>query len=368
MKHLIAEMTVLILLICSCAVSAAGEIPAGITIEGQKMTGTIMARFGMDDESGREEEILVDCMAPQGVYSGEIFKMEARHFSKRDMQKALRAIGQSGQGRFISSRNEATYINTERIEPEADISREEAAEQAVEIALRYFDALGVEVVRTPSHVERPYDYDAYIEETQERLSHMYSDTSVLMEAAKAQWKRTRKYETREAAYTLVKFDVMADGIRIWNQPSYPAGYEDEPDAWAGFGTSVSILVSDSGVIVEASASDALKIKERRTPEEGELERFAQLLYAHLTPPLVLAESWQEALNAVLTGAPGRGDWSAYTEDRPYQNQYMNEPITAYGSRTVITEIYPCLSTISEDEWAMFWHIERKGKYADGCRY
>ena len=368
MKHIIAEFMILLLLLCGRAAPSMCENLEGIIINNQRMEGEVSACFLSGCDNERSELILVDCLVPQTNYEREVLVIENRFFSKTDMQNALRMVGQKDQGRFINNQDEMVYINTDRINPAADITEEEALEQAVEIGLAFFDALGVEVVRTPSHVERPYDYDSYIECRSEILAHQFSDTSVLMDAAKAQWKRTHKYETREAEYTLVNFDVMVNGMRIWNQPSYPAGYTDELDAWIGFGVSASVLVSDSGVLVEARANHIPEIKGKRLPEMGELERFAEHLYGYRTLPLVMADTWQEALMLVLSDASSVGGIGPNTEERPYQNQHMDEPITAYGSRTVITEIYPCLSAISENELTMFWYIGSKQQYADGCRY
>ena len=368
MKRFIAEMAVCMLLLLGCSCAAAEDVFPGITVKGHRLSGTVTARFGTGSGAEREVPVLVDCPIPQEAYTGDVFEMAYRSISKEDVQKALRAVGQSDQGRFVHARGAVHYTCTERVDPTAESTREEAADQAVQIGLAFFDALGVEVVRTPAHIERPYDEEAYMQDVQERLSHQYSEVAELMEQHRAQWKRRQKYETREAQYTRVEFDVMADGMRIWGQPSYPAGDGDETDAWKSFSTGAWVLVSDSGIIVEAAADHVPDVRKRRVPEDGELERFAQALYDQRGSQLVWAESWQDALALVLADASRIGCVTADAQDGVYQNSYMAGPVTAYGSRSVITEIYPCLSAISEDEWAMFWQIGSQLQYDDGYRY
>lgn len=366
MRRIIAEATVLLL--CLASASAAAQIPAGIVIRDQWMTGRVTACFDAGSPNARREEILIDCPFPQGEYTGEILTLRGRNVSQTDVRRALRASEQSGDGEIHINRDGVRYIHTGPIDPFAGITRKEAEKQAVEIGQRYFKALGLEVVSSPSCVERPYDYEAYMEQKRKQLTHMYSEIDVMLDRAAAQWKRTHKYETHEAAYTRVDFDIMIDGMRLWGNPSYAAGYADEPDAWCGLDISASVLVSDSGVLVEAWVSCIPEISGRRQPEEGELEQYAALLDAHRTMPLLLAESWEEALELALSGERQEAGISANQEERPYRNQDMAETITAYGSRSVITDIYPCLATISESEWAMFWHIETRQEFSDGWRY
>lgn len=367
MKHICSKILVLLLL-CTIPSISNGEIPKGIMVEGGRVSGTVTAIFGKGTEYETTHDLQLDCSVPNGIYTPEIFEMEYRYFSKKDIQKALRAIGQNDQGTFRNNREGTSYVNTSRIDPSAEISKENAAKQAIEIGIKYFEALGIEVAQTPVYVGRPYDFDAYMENNKEVYSHWYSDTTTFMERAETQWKKTQKYETRSEEYTRVTFAVMVNGMRLWTQPSYQAGYEDEPEAQIGFEVSASVLVSDSGVLVEASTSHIPEIKKTRQLKEGENELYPSLQNRLHFPPLIRAESWQEALNIALQNAGKIGDLSGNAEDQPFQNQYMDNPITKYGYQTIITEIYPCLSTITKDEWAMFWHIDCQQQYADGWRY
>ncbi len=367
MKRILRSMLILLLL-CTVPLISRSETPKGITVEGDRISGTVTAIFGKGTEYETAQDLLIDCPVPNDIYTPDVFTVEYRYFSKKEMQKALQTIGQSDQGTFRNNRTGTSYVNTSRIDPSADISKENAAKQAIDIGIKYFEALGIEVVSTPVYVERPYDFDAYMEHHREVYLHWYSDTTTFMERAENQWKKTRKYESRAPEYTRVTFAVMVNGMRLWTQPSYLAGYEDEPDAQIGFEVSASVLVSDSGVLVEASTSYIPQIIKTQQLKEEQKARYPSLQNRLFFPPLIRAESWQEALNIAIANAGEIGVLSGNAEDEPFQNQDMDKPITKYGYQTVITEMYPCLSTITKDEWTMFWHIDCQMQYADGWRY
>jgi len=366
MKHTCSKLLILLLL-CIVPSISNGETPKGIIVEDGRISGTVTAIFGKGTEYEASHDLQIDCFGPNEIYTPEIFDVEYRYFSKKDVQKALQSIGQSNQGAFQNSREGTSYVNTTNPDPSADIAKEDAKKQAIEIGIQYFEALGIEVFPVPVHVERPYDFDDYMEHSKEVYSHRYSDPTTFIEQAKLQWKKTRKYETRSAAYTRVTFAVMVNGIRLWTQPSYLAGYKDEPDARIGFEVSASVLVSDSGILVEATTSHIPEIKKIRQPKEKEGELFASLSIPHHSP-LIRAENWQEAMGIALSNADQVESLTGNAEDEPFKNQYIDAPITKYGYQTVITDIYPCLSTIAKDEWAMFWHIDCQQEYADGWRY
>ncbi len=365
MKRVIRKCIVLLLLFVAPALFGIAE---ELTISDGKITGTVTALFGKGTGQETLQAMLVDCAVPQAAYTDEIFEIEFRHFNKEDMQRALRAAGQSDQGTFVHSASETLYTNTAAIDPSAPLSREEAIAQATQTGIRYFEALGIDVVETPVIVERPYDLDAFMEGEAQRYAHMYSDIQPFMERAQTQWVRTHRYETRSAAYTRVTFAVMVEGMRCFTQPSYPAGYCDEPGARVGFEVSACVLVSDSGVLVEASTSHIPQIKARRQLSADEAGQYAALLSQTGSSSLIRSESWQAALSAALQDASHIGGLFAGTEDHLYQNQQMASPVTAYGYQAVITEIVPCLSAITQNEWAMFWVIDAQRQYADGYRY
>lgn len=361
MKHIIVNLLVFLLLLCPAAL-AQGDPLDGLSVEDGWVRGTVMGVFGADRV---EKPIKVDCPLPEAPYPAEILTFKKGYVSKKQMQSALKATGQHTEGQFFNPRGIAMYTGDWRAEAEADISNEEAAAQAVQIGLAYFEALGVSVDPIPRSVSRPYDFDAYMARQTAVYEHAFSDTSTFIDNARAQWKRRMKYEEKQPAYTAVYFNLMVGGMRLWSDPAYPAHYADEPDAWEGFSTGAHVIVSDSGVLVEA-ACDLFEIKARR-PIEGDAvyHDYLEALDGKVSL-IVPAQDWQDALCVALADPVGVGlSWGA--EEQPYQNQYMTEPITAYGFSTVITAIKPCLSAISRSDWAPFWRIETTDEFADRWR-
>lgn len=361
MKHIIVNLLVFLLLLCPAAL-AQGDPLDGLIIEDSWVRGTATGVFGADRI---EKPIKVDCPLPEKPYPAEILTLKKGYVSKKQMQSALRAAGQRMEGQFINPRGTAMFTGDWRAEAAADISNEEAATQAVRIGLAYFEALGVSVDPIPRSVSRPYDFDAYMARQTAVYEHAFSDTSTFIDNARAQWKRRMKYEEKQPAYTAVYFNLMVGGMRLWSDPSYPAHYADEPDAWEGFSTGAHVIVSDSGVLVEA-ACDLFEMKARR-PLEGDAVYADYLEALDGKVSLVFpAQEWRDALCVALTDPVGVGlSWGA--EEAPYQNQYMTEPIISYGFSTVITGIKPYLSAISHSDWAPFWRIETTAEFADGWR-
>ena len=362
MKHIIVNLLILLLLLCPAAL-AQEDLLDGLIVEGDWVHGTVTGVFGADRI---EKPVKVDCPLPEEPYPAEILTLKKGLVTKKQMQSALRAAGQSTQGQFFNPRGTAMFTGDWRAEAAADISNEEAAAQAVRIGLAYFEALGVEVDPVPRSVSRPYDYDAYMARETAVYEHAFSDTSTFLDHLHAHWKRRMKYEEKQPAYTAVYFNLMVGGMRLWSDPSYPAHYADEPDAWEGFSTGAHVIVSDSGVLVEA-ACDLFEIKARRSIEGDAVyidffETFRQQGSNGVFP----AQDWQNALRIALSDPDMAGlSWGA--EEQPYQNQYMTEPITAYGFSTVVTAIKPYLSAISHSDWAPFWRIETTDEFADGWR-
>ena len=358
----IVNLLVFLLMLCPAALAQSDSLD-DLTVEDGWVRGTATGVFGADRI---EKPIKVDCPLPEKPYPAEILTLKKDYVSKKQMQSALRAAGQRTEGQFVNPRGTAMFTGDWRAEAAADISKEEAAAQAVRIGLAYFEALGVEVDPVPRSVSRPYDFDAYMERQSAIYAHAFSETSTLIDNARAHWKRRMKNEERQPEYTAVYFNLMIGGMRLWSDPAYPAHYADEPDAWEGFSTSAHVIVSDSGVLVEA-VCDLFEIKARR-PIEGDtvytdfLEAFRQ----HGSNGVLPAQDWRDALHIALND-PGMIGLSWGAEEQPYQNQYMAEMITAYGFSTVVTAIKPCLSAISRSDWASFWRIETTDEFADGWR-
>ena len=361
MKRTLTRLAALLLLLVPAARAQEG-LPEGLTVSGNRLSGTVETHFGGERIDG---EILVDCPMPESPYPSEIVTLGKRFVSKKQMQAALRAAGQSTQGRFVNPRGSAFYSGDWDAEASADVTHEEAAERAVRIGLAYFDALAVGVERVPRAVSRPYDYDAYIKRNETVYAHRFSDPSHFMDSARAMWQRRMRYENKQPGYTRVDFTLTVEGLRLWETPAYPAHYADDPDAWVCTPVGAYVIVSDSGVLVEASC-DLFEVRARR-PLEGDavyaewLSAFATLHKSSLLP----ARSWQTALHLALTSPASA--LTCGTEDAPFQSASMAEPVIAFGHTTVITAIRPVLSAISEDDWAPFWTLETADEYADGWR-
>ena len=362
MKHIIAKLFIVLLLLCPAAL-AQGDPLDGLIIEDSCVRGTVTGVFGADRI---EKPIKVDCPLPEAPYPAEILTLKKGYVSKKQMQSALKAAGQRTEGQFVNPRGTAMFTGDWRAEAAADISNEEAAAQAVRIGLAYFEALGVSVDPIPRSVSRLYDFDAYMARQTAAYEHAFSDASTFIDNARAQWKRRMKYEEKQPAYTAVYFNLMVGGMRLWSDPSYPAHYADEPDAWEGFSTGAHVIISDSGVLVEASC-DLFEIKARRPIEEDAVYiDFLKTFHQHGSNGVFPAQDWQDALHIALS-EPYIAGFSWGAEEQSYQNKYMTEPITAYGFSTVVTEIKPCLSAISRSDWAPFWRIETTAEFADGWR-
>ena len=362
MKRIIVNLLILLLLLCPAAL-AQSDLLDGLTVEDGLLRGTVTGVFGADRI---EKPIKVDCPLPEEPYPAEILTLKKGYVSKKQMQSALRAAGQSTEGQFFNPRGTAMYTGDWRAEAAADISKEETAAQAVRIGLAYFEALGVSVDPVPRSVSRPYDFDAYMEKQTVIYEHAFSETSTFIDNARAHWKRRMKYEEKQPAYTAVYFNLMVGGMRLWSDPAYPAHYADEPDAWEGFSTGAHVIVSDSGVLVEA-ACDLFEIQFRRSIEgDAAYIDYLKTFRQHGRNEVFPAQDWRDALHIALND-PDMGGFSWGAAEQPYQNQYMTEPIISYGFSTVITGIKPYLSAISRSDWAPFWRIETADEFADGWR-
>lgn len=353
------------LLLLFCPIVRAQDDPlSGLIIEDGWMHGTVTAHFVNGYSEETFYDIQVDCAVPEEPYPAEILTTGNRFFSKADMQRALRAAGQSDQGKFGNDRTYSQYTGDWNAEASADISWEDAAKQAIQIGLDYFTELGVEVDPVPRSVSRPYDYESWLETQTEFFSHRFSDFSLQLERAQAQWKRRHKYDPRQSAYTEVDFTVLLDGMRLYPVPSYPAGYSDEPDASIGFSVEASVIVSDSGILVSARTSEIPEIQSRRPMSEAELAEIALSMHSR---PLIPQPDGMSALRAALADSSSVGYLHSSSEDQLIQFEYMDEPVTAYGSQCVITAIVPYLFTISAHEWMPMWDIQCTDEYADGFR-
>lgn len=362
MKNTIAELLLCFLLLFHSSALSQEAALAGLAIENERITGTAAARFAAGSDEALVE-IKVDCPLPPDAYPSEILTIGKRSLSKKQMQSALIAAGQSARGEFVNPRGFASYTGDWSAEASANISKGEAAAQAIDVATRYFEALGVEIEPVPYSISRSYDYDAYMERQTTYYGHCFSDPTTFIEAAKSTWKQTSKHHPAQSEYTSLSFYILLNGMRLTSFTSYPAGYEDEPEAWIGFSVSANATVSDSGILVEASCP-LYEIRKKRPLENDRVYvKFLQQLNMLHDRPVIPGQNWMNALSDYA----GNLHALPCSETRPYQTQYMTEPIIQYGSKTVVTEIHPVLYTISEHEWAPFWSFKVKREFSDGWR-
>ncbi len=318
-------------------------------------------------------EIKLDCAVPEEPYPYEVVMTGDRYFSKKDMQRALKAAGQSLQGQFLNNRTSTLYTGDWRADAAADLSCEESKKQAIRIGLSYYEALGVEVDPQPVSVDRPYDYDAQLNINDMYFSHVYADqesANAAVERFSVQWKKISRYHPKQTAYTRVEFAVIVDGMRFYTLPQWLAGFEDEPDAWIGYDVSAYVIVSDSGILVEAGTNHIPEIKKRRAPKEGELENYAHLLHTKGSQNLVCAPSWQEALSIAVTNSRNGANIISLGEEAGEQTVYRDgqSVLTRVNAKQgVITAIKPCMNTISENTWIMSWKFYSTNDYEDGWR-
>lgn len=368
MKRILIDLLCLTLLF-SCTAFAEGSDPlANVALTNGRLTGTVTACFGFENDTPTFHELLVDCPLPEAAYPQEILTVGNRYFSKADMQRALKTIGQDANGHFLNNRTEARYTGDWNAEAAADISKEEAAQQAIIIGLAYFDALGIEVSQTPRIVSRPYDLEAALDRQRAYWTPRFSDYSAMEERFTATWKHAHRFDPEQTAYTEVVFDVLLEGKLCWNQPSYPAGYADEPDAWAGHSVSASVIVSGSGILVQASACNIPEIKSRRSLAGDPV--YTAFLAGAASRCITVApgSDWQSALRAALADSSRVGTLYGNSQDSLFQTEYMGEPVVAYGYTTVITGLFPVLHTITQYEWAPFFAFECEYQSADGSRF
>lgn len=293
-----------------------------IRVEDGRVSGQLTADNGT--------VITLDMPVPENPFPAEMLTVEYRRITKKEMQQALRAIGQSDEGSFADG-VDGCYTGDWNAEASADISREEAAAQAVSIGLAYFDALGIDVARVPRYVSRPYEFECRLGLMS--YPHTVSEADAYIEYERALFDSPRRRRTRpkQSAYTCVSFCVLLNGMYLDEVPSYPAGYADEPDARIGFSVTATVTVSDSGILVDASAGSIPVVKA-------------------ITPCDPLPD-WQDDLEQLCR------DWGSLPfsyEEHTLYNEHIQKEVTVYAQRPVLVGLYPCLTTIAEDTWVPVW--------------
>ncbi|MDO5378926.1 MAG: hypothetical protein Q4G52_11385, partial [Clostridia bacterium] len=102
-KSILAEF-MLLLLLCPAFGLAQQDPLANVVVEDGWMSGAVTAHFMAGTENETATDILIDCPVPEEPYPAEVLTVGYRYFSKKDVQRALRAIGQSDKGKLSNNR------------------------------------------------------------------------------------------------------------------------------------------------------------------------------------------------------------------------------------------------------------------------
>ena len=334
-----------------------------LTIDQGQIRGTVMAEFTSPDGYKNLQQITVDCAVPDSIQANEVWTVTNRFISEKEMTSALQAIGQPENGTLVCNQTFSHFSGNWDAPASSDICRTDAGKQAVRIGLAYFDALGIDVDPVPRKLERPNDLEAYLEQTTELYTHVYSDPTSYIERAEEQWKRTHRYETLNPNYTTVYFTVMVDGMRVWPTPAYPIAASVETADFSAYAVNAYVTVSDSGILVEAGTSHIPGVLSRSQRSDYDRSAYA----SNGLPQFIAAQNWQDALRFALTqGAASNliGNTETYT----IQSEMTNTSVTRHSSNGVITSITPYLYPTSKNTLVPIWYIECASEYADGCRF
>ncbi|MDO5377256.1 MAG: hypothetical protein Q4G52_02875 [Clostridia bacterium] len=287
-----------------------------------RVTGQITSDLGVPIE--------LDLIRPELELPDQALTVQYRRFTKRELQEALRAIGQSDMGTFDVSGTGCSYSGGWQDEASASISHEEAAAQAVQIGHELLAALGIDVAKTPQSIGRPYEWD----DSDQPYWHAFSEAEAMSAYYEARFNSPRQRRTRpeQSAYTIVYFAVLLDGVPIAQCCSYPAGYADEPDARISFSTTASVTVSDSGMLVSFTLS-CVPIVVSRAPLEQPLP------------------SWQDAIEEACRNCP---DTPSSLMDTTFYNEYIGMNVTHYARRPILTRLECLYETTEEFEWVPVW--------------
>lgn len=306
----------LLLPLSACAAPAGDEIALG---EDGHITGQITSDRGVPIE--------LDLSLPASAPPDQALTVEYRRFTKRELQKALRAIGQSDEGDLFADQTGCGYSGRWKEEASAPVSHEEAARQAVEIGHALFAELGVDVAKMPRSVGRPYEWD----DSKQPYWHGMSEPEAMSAYYEAQFYSPRRKRTRpeQGEYTVVDFDVLLDSVPVVPCCAYPAGYADEPDAQIGFSTTASVTVSDSGALVRFNLS-YIPVVLSRSPLETPLP------------------TWREAIEAACRKCPDT------LEEYTFFNENIGMEVTHYAERPILTGLICRYETVTEFEWVPVW--------------
>ena len=320
-RKTLALLPLLIALLFS--ITPAEAAPDELAVHDGRVTGRLTSDTGVT--------YLLDLPVPDDPYPAERLTVEYARFAEGNVHAALRSIGQSAEGAVHTDGDSFLFSGNWKAEAAADITREESASQAVQIGLAFFDALGVSVEREPKSISRPYEFD----DADQRYWTFFSEPQALSDYFRAQFDSPRRRRARpeQSAYTSVEFAVLLDGMRLEDNPSYPAEYADEPDAKVGLSVTARVIVSDSGLLVEAAAGSIPRTVSRTSIE-----------------PL---PDWEPYLREYIKSLDV---WPNAYAEQTFYHEGLGMEITEYARQSVVTGMQPRLAAISRDEWMPVWTV------------
>ena len=274
---------------------------------------------------------LLDMPIPDEAYPAKSLTVEYARFTERDVLEALQAVNQSAEGSIHADSDSFLFSGNWMAKAAAERSHEDAASQAVAIGLTFFDALGIPVERKPKSVARPYEFD----DSDQKYWTFVSEPQAYSDYYRSQFNSPRRQRTRprQSEYTSVEFAVLLNGMRMIDNPSYPAGYADEPNAKIGFSVTARVIVSDSGLLVEAAASNIPRI----------------ISCAPIDP----LPDWEAFICSHIKSLDV---WPDSYDERTFFNENIGKDVIAYARQPVVTGILPRLEAISQYEWVPTWTV------------
>ena len=320
---LLLALAPLLLTLCHPITAAASAPQDEIVILDGRVTGRITSDMGVT--------YLLDMPIPDEAYPAKCLTVEYASFTEHDVLKALQMVGQSTEGSIHTDSDGFLFSGNWKAVAAAQLSHEDAASQAVAIGLAFFDAMGIPVEREPKSVARPYEFD----DSDQKYWTFVSEPQAYSDYNRSQFNSPRRQRTRprQSEYTSVEFAVLLDGMRMIDNPSYPAGYADEPDAKIGFSVTARVIVSDSGLLVEAAA--------------GNIPRIISCA------PIDPLPDWETFICSYIKSLD---IWPNRYDERTFFNENIGKDVIVYASQPVVTGILPRLETISQYEWVPTWTV------------
>ena len=322
-RHLLVFVALLFAMVPVYAHAENTPPPDRITVSDGHVTGQVTSDTGVT--------YLLDMSVPDDPYPAQALTVEYMRFTEQAVLDALRSTGQSDTGSVHTDNSGFRFDGDWQADARADISHEDAAAQAVTVGLAFFDAMGIPVDHTPKSIVRPYEFD----DSDQRYWTFSSEPQAYSDYYRSLFNSPRRQRTRpeQAEYTSVDFAVLLDGMLLIDNPAYPADYADEPDARIGFSVTARVIVSDSGVLVEAVADNIPYVVSREAVD--------------------LLPDWETYLRDTIRSLDV---WPNSYDEQTFFNENIGKEVTLYARQPVITGVLPRLEAVSQFKWVPTWTV------------